>query len=144
MLRWDDIDLPLRVRRGMPPRRRVDAARWGFSRLSGVFRAWPRVKTRQQNGQNAGQEYAVKSSGTADRGYRRAEATHLVKVGEISADQRAEAASDKASRADSSRDSITATMAVTRTGMNIGMSLPTAAKLAGPTDQERQLLERDT
>jgi hypothetical protein len=35
-------------------------------------------------------------------------------------------------------------MAVTRTGMNIGMSLPTAAKLAGPTDQERQLLERDT
>jgi hypothetical protein len=35
-----------------------------------------------------------KGSGTPDRGYRRAEATHLVKVGEISADQRAEAASD--------------------------------------------------
>jgi hypothetical protein len=60
MLRWDDIDLPLRVRRGMPHRRRVDSARCGFSRLSGVFRAWPRVKTRQQNGQNAGQDYAVK------------------------------------------------------------------------------------
>jgi hypothetical protein len=44
----------------MPPRRGVDAARWGFSRLSGVCRAWPRVNTRQQDRQNAGQEYAVK------------------------------------------------------------------------------------
>ena len=60
----------------MPPRRRVDAARWGFSRLSGVCRAWPRGKTCQQDGQNTGQEYAVKSSGTADRGHWRAEATH--------------------------------------------------------------------
>jgi hypothetical protein len=52
-----------------------------------MCRAW-RVKTRQQDGENAGQEYAVKSSGTADRGYRSAEAAHLIKVGEISADQR--------------------------------------------------------
>jgi hypothetical protein len=34
----------------------------------------------------------VKSSGTADRGHRRAEAAHLIEVGEISTDQRAEVA----------------------------------------------------
>jgi hypothetical protein len=46
------------------------------------------------HGENARQEYAVKSSGTADRGDRLAEATDLIEVGKISTDQRPETASD--------------------------------------------------
>jgi hypothetical protein len=58
VLRWD----VLACAQGCHLAAGVDAARWCFSRLSGVCRAWPRVKTRQQDRQNAGQEYAVKSS----------------------------------------------------------------------------------
>src|SRR6266571_4187676 len=68
--------------------------RWVFSELSGLRRAWPGIKTCQQYSKNAGQEYAVKSSRAADRSDRSAEAAHLVEIGEVSADQRAEAASD--------------------------------------------------
>src|SRR3974390_111498 len=75
-----------------PPR--VGAVRWGLSRLSGPRRPRPRVNTGQQHGENAGQEYAVKGSGAADRSHRRAETAYLVEIGEISADQRAEAARD--------------------------------------------------
>src|SRR6516165_9664677 len=64
------------------------------SRLSGVRHTRPRIKTRQQYGENASQEYAVKSSGAADRSDRRAEAAYLVEIGKIRADQRTEAASD--------------------------------------------------
>ena len=64
----------------------------GDQGLSGMRRALSRKKARQQHGENAGQEYAIKSSGAADRSNRRAEAAHLVEIGEIGADQRAKAA----------------------------------------------------
>ena len=66
----------------------------GFEGLPGQRRARPRVKARQQHGKNAGQEYAVKSPGAADRSDGRAEAAHLVEIGKIGTDQRTEAARD--------------------------------------------------
>ena len=69
-------------------------AGWGFSELTSGRRAWPRVKAGEQHGKNAGQKYAVKSASAADRSDRRAQARHLVEIGKISTDQRAEAASD--------------------------------------------------
>ena len=62
--------------------------------LSDKRRTGSGIKTRKQHSKNAGQKYAVKSAGAPDRSDRRAQATHLVNVGEIGADQRAEAASD--------------------------------------------------
>jgi hypothetical protein len=66
--------------------------------LPGRRSAPPRVETRQQYGQNAGQEYAVKRSGAANRSDRRSQATYLIEVGKISTNQRAEAASDISKR----------------------------------------------
>jgi len=66
----------------------------GLVRANELARAWPRVKASEQHGKNAGQKYAVKSASAADRSDRRAQATHLVEIGKISTDQRAEAASD--------------------------------------------------
>jgi hypothetical protein len=86
--------------------------------------ARPRIKIGEQHGKNAGQEYAVKGSGAADRSDRRAQATHLVEVGEIGPNQRAEAASNIGKRRAVSRESRIATIAVTTTGTNTGTAMP--------------------
>ena len=49
---------------------------------------------------------------------------HLVEVGEVGADQRAEAAGDIGERRGFSRDSTKATMAVTSAGKNTGTAMP--------------------
>jgi hypothetical protein len=72
--------------------RAEDSSRYGVL-LSGVGRAWTRVKTCQQDGENASR-ICRQSSGAADRRYRRPEATDLIEIGEISTDQRPETASD--------------------------------------------------
>ena len=70
---------PFREPRGAVPVLPVGA----FEGLPGQRRARPRIKACQQHGENGGQEYAVKSPGAADRSDGRAEAAHLVEIGEI-------------------------------------------------------------
>ncbi len=50
------------------------------------------IKACQQHGEDAGKENAVEGAGAADRRNRRTEAEHLVEVGQVGADQRAQAA----------------------------------------------------
>ena len=50
------------------------------------------VEARQQDGEDAGEKNAVESPSAADRSDRRAEAAHLVEVGEVDADEGAQAA----------------------------------------------------
>jgi hypothetical protein len=92
-------------------------------RLANVRRARPRVRARQQYCENGGQEYAVKSSGPADRGDRRAEAAHLVEIGKIGPYQRAKAASDIGERCRFLARQCYC-VAVTTTGMNTGTAMP--------------------
>jgi len=58
-----------------------------------VCGAW-RVKARKQDREDTGKKDAVERSGAADRGDRRAEAAHLVEIGQIGTNQRAKAAGD--------------------------------------------------
>ena len=77
-----------------------------------------------QHCENGGQEYAVKSSGPADRGDRRTEAAHFVEIGKIGPYQRTKAGGDIGERRRFLRDSIIATIAVTTTGTNTGTAMP--------------------
>src|SRR5271155_3982444 len=78
------------VWRSMRPRwqSRAETAAAYLARLHGARR---RVKACQQHGKNPGEENAVKGPGAADGGDRRAEPAHFVEIGDIGADQGAEA-----------------------------------------------------
>ena len=82
------------------------------------------IKAGQQHGEDAGKENAVEGAGAADRRNRRAEAAHLVEVGKVGADQRAQAAAYVGERRANSRDSSSATTAVATAGKNTGTAMP--------------------
>jgi hypothetical protein len=59
--------------------------------VSLMCRAW-RVKARKQHREDTSKKDAVERSGAADGGDGRAEAAHLVEIGQVSTNQRAKAA----------------------------------------------------
>jgi hypothetical protein len=69
---------------------------WPLSRRAAALQACAavRVHAGEQHGEDAGEKNAVERSGAADRGDRRAKSAHFVEIGEVGADQRAEAAGD--------------------------------------------------
>src|ERR1700733_10292436 len=89
--------------RSFLPARITSKNRWRWPRTAVLGRgpplpeldlARPGIEIGDEHGENAGEKNTVEGAGAADRSDRRAEPADLVEIGQIGADQRAEAAGD--------------------------------------------------